>query len=194
MPTLTHRHKSIRNARGKPSEGKVPAVILCRPKFPHNVGAALRACSCFGAKQIWWTGNRVSLDTTERLPREERMKGYKVVDQIQDERAFDVFRDHKTKPTIVAVEVLGSTESLISFEHPENAVYVFGPEDGSLDRTEKQYCHRFVAIPTHFCLNLASAVNVILYDRRAKRVRDGLDEDVPIADMLLEHRGYFSAG
>jgi hypothetical protein len=40
-------------------QGKLPAVILIDPKYPHNVGAALRSCSCFGLKQLWWTGTRV---------------------------------------------------------------------------------------------------------------------------------------
>lgn len=39
--------------------GRTPAVALVNPKFDHNVGAALRACSCFGVQQLWWTGSRV---------------------------------------------------------------------------------------------------------------------------------------
>src|SRR5205807_1139423 len=61
--------------------GRPPAVALINPKYPHNVGAAVRACSCWGVPQLWWTGNRVTLDLPrgERLPREERMKGYRNV-------------------------------------------------------------------------------------------------------------------
>jgi tRNA C32,U32 (ribose-2'-O)-methylase TrmJ len=55
---------------------KTPAVILINPKSPHNVGKALRAASIFGAKSLVWTGARVDLSQYDRLPREERMKGY----------------------------------------------------------------------------------------------------------------------
>ena len=46
---------------------------------------------------------------------------------------------------------------------------MFGPEDGSLSKGDLAACHRFVRIPTNSCLNLAAAVNVVLYDRLAKR-------------------------
>ena len=71
----------------------------------------------------------------------------------------------------MAVEVRENAESLPHFEHPENAVYVFGPEDGSLGRLTLQHCHRFVVLPTKHCLNLATAVSTVLYDREAKRLR-----------------------
>ena len=31
-------------------EGQAPAIALINPKFPHNVGATVRAASCFGIK------------------------------------------------------------------------------------------------------------------------------------------------
>jgi hypothetical protein len=60
-------------------DGIAPAVALVDPKFPHNVGAAVRAASCYGVRQVWFSGDRVRLDGArrQRLPREERMRGYK---------------------------------------------------------------------------------------------------------------------
>jgi len=154
--------------------GAAPAVGLVDPKFPHNVGAAVRAASCYGIRQVWFSGDRVRLDASKgyRLPREERMRGYKDVVLHKDDRFLDVFTD----AVPVAVELRRNAESLIEFEHPENALYVFGPEDGSLDRAVLARCHRFVVIPTRHCTNLASAVYTVLYDRHAKRVRAGLEE------------------
>jgi len=60
--------------------------------------------------------------------------------------------------------------------HPENAVYVFGPEDGSIPKTYLQHCHRFLVIPTRHCLNLATAVATILHDRAYKRFMQGKQE------------------
>ena len=42
--------------------GIAPAVALVDPKFPHNVGAAVRAASCYGVRQVWFSGDRVRLD------------------------------------------------------------------------------------------------------------------------------------
>lgn len=148
--------------------GRTPAVVLINPKYPHNAGAVVRACSCYGIAQVWLTGNRVSLTPTRkfRLPREERMKGYADVQLMQNDRPLDQF----ATSTPVAVEVRENSESLIDFEHPPDAVYVFGPEDGSLDRGILVRCHRFVRIPTRHCINLAAAVYTVLYDRELKRL------------------------
>jgi tRNA C32,U32 (ribose-2'-O)-methylase TrmJ len=162
-------------AKGTTPKGQSPAIALINPRYAHNVGGAVRAASCFDAKQVWWTGSRVMLDPAkgERLPREERMKGYKAVTLVQFDHVFDQFGPDITP---VAVELLEFAESLPDFIHPENALYVFGPEDGSLSRVELIHCHRFVTIPTAgdprpFCVNLAAAVYMVLYDRMVKERR-----------------------
>lgn len=152
------------NARRR---GVAPAVALVNPRYGHNVGSAVRAASCFGLRQVWWSGNRVSLDAAkgERLPREERMKGYRDVEMVQYDFFFDQF-DRDVTP--VAVEVLPQAESLVDFVHPEKALYVFGPEDGGLAKPQFIHCHRFVHIPIRHCANLAAAVYMVLYDRMVK--------------------------
>ena len=37
-----------------------PAIIMYNPKYPHNVGTAVRACSIFGARTLLFTGERDS--------------------------------------------------------------------------------------------------------------------------------------
>jgi tRNA(Leu) C34 or U34 (ribose-2'-O)-methylase TrmL len=163
-------------------DGVPPAVALVDPKFPHNVGAAVRAASCYGLRQVWFSGSRVRLTGSRRgsrLPREERMRGYQEVELRQAERFFDAF-ERGTVP--VAVELRPGAESLIDFEHPDDALYVFGPEDGSLPRGVLGRCHRFVVIPTRHCVNLSSAAYTVLYDRHAKRVRAGLEAPHRLAE------------
>lgn len=158
--------------KNAPPQGQSVAIALIDPRYSHNVGGALRAASNFGAKQVWWTGNRVNLDEEkgERLPREERMKGYKDVELYQYDEFFDQFPSDITP---VAVERRPNSENLLDFVHPEKALYVFGPEDGSIGAVHLRHCHRFVIIPTAHCLNLAAAVNVVLYDRMLKEMRGG---------------------
>lgn len=163
--------------------GVEPAVVLINPKYPHNVGAAVRAASCWGAKQVWYTGNRVVLAPGQRLPREERMKGYKDVELRQFDRPLECFKKG-VEP--VCVELVTGAMPLHEFEHPERAVYVFGPEDGHVPPTLKRLCHHMVVIPTRHCLNLAAAVNIVLYDRLYKRHHGGL-EIIPLMDELLRN-------
>lgn len=162
------------------------AVLLIDPKFSHNVGGALRACASMGARNLRWTGERVESPKDEksvaivstrfpraarkrRFPREERMKAYNSVYWSREVRDRPVSRLAWELDLVpVAVEVLDHAESLPDFVHPENALYVFGPEDGGLGHGALEACHRFVTIPTTGCLNLAAAVNVLLYDRLSK--------------------------
>ena len=69
----------------------------------------------------------------------------------------------------VAVELRPGAESLVDFVHPDGqAIYLFGPEDGSLPGAVLKRCHRFVVIPSFECLNLANSVAALLYDRMTK--------------------------
>jgi tRNA(Leu) C34 or U34 (ribose-2'-O)-methylase TrmL len=169
---------------------KLGGVILTNPKFAHNVGGALRACSCFGVPSLWWTGSRVTLDVKngERLPREERMRGFRDVEMVRDDRPFDRLPEGATP---VGVEVRPNAENLFAFEHPDNPVFVFGPEDGSLSRTVLGQCHRFVFLPTAHCLNLATAVTAVLYDWRLKRWKAGLDPTLTLGDCVNQGDGGF---
>jgi len=167
--------------KNAPAVGECPAVLLINPKYKANVGAIQRAASCYNVHQVWFTGNRISLEDGERLPREERMKGYRNVDLIQYDYPFDHFPRGVTP---VAIELLDNTECLFDFEHPEDALYVFGPEDGSIPQVMRQHCHRFVTIPTLHCTNLAAAVYTVLYDRAQK-----IYQKTGVKPELNEQRG-----
>lgn len=160
---------------------------LWNPKYAHNVGGAFRACAAFGASRLYVAGNRFDADMLKRLPREERMRVYKEeVELVRDDRFFDLLAPGVTP---VAVEVLPSAEPLTYFQHPENAAYVFGPEDGSLPPAVLRLCHRFVIIPAEHCLNLASAVSCVLMHRRIQRQERGLEPVFPAWATMFEERG-----
>jgi tRNA(Leu) C34 or U34 (ribose-2'-O)-methylase TrmL len=165
-----------------------PGLILVNTKYVHNVAAAIRAASCFDVTRLVWTGPRVDPSLLDRLPREERMKGYKDVVWTHDtlNKPFDLFG-----PTVtpVCVELLENSEPLTTFEHPDNPVYVFGPEDGGVPQVLRRFCHRFVHIQSSHCLNLAAAINVVLHDRKAKLQLSGKLPILPTGEMLSEHRG-----
>jgi tRNA(Leu) C34 or U34 (ribose-2'-O)-methylase TrmL len=160
----------------------VPRILLIDPKSPFNVGGVQRACHIFGASTLAWTGHRV-LHASEvpkkyRLPREERMKEYRDVSllrlrQSRKELARLLRRQFETEGTVpVCVEVLPQAEPLPQFVHPQEATYLFGPEDGAVPAPLRAQCHRFLRIPspTRTPLNLAVAVNLVLYDRCVKEM------------------------
>lgn len=162
------------------------AVLLINPKTPYNVGSAIRACSIFGVPLLRWTGKRITAaqgqrkagsglkSNRPRLPREERLKDYTNVDWREDTLDVIDWLRYAEMLVPVAVEIRDGAESLADFVHPERALYVFGPEDGSLGRGVLTACHRFVRIPsvTRTPFNLAAAVNIVLYDRFVKTQED----------------------
>lgn len=164
-------------------------VVLVNPKYPHNVGNAFRACAALGVTKLYVTGQRAQWEYTgkgQRLPREERMRSYKEkVEIIRCEKPFD---DLDTGVVPVAVEISPTAEPLALFRHPDNACYVFGPEDGGIPKPIRALCHRFVILPTNHCLNLAASVNWVLGDRRVKRQLSGLEPILPSYDTIREDR------
>src|SRR5262245_54541006 len=100
-PGRVHRLKEGTATFG---HGMTPAIALWDPKYPHNVGAAVRAASCFGARLVVFSGRRIPIGGKKgwRLPREERMRGYNDITILNDDYFFDRF---SREVTPVAVEV-----------------------------------------------------------------------------------------
>lgn len=66
---------------------------------------------------------------------------------------------------LVGCELVDDAIDLPSFGHPLAAAYVFGPERSSLSPVMQRRCEFVVRIPTRFCINLAVAGAVVMYDR-----------------------------
>lgn len=163
------------------------SIILNRVKYPHNLAGAIRAGACFGADSVYWTGSRFHFADGERLPREERLKGYSHVQVKETERPFDLL---SADVVPICVELLPSAMPLTLFEHPAKACYVFGPEDGHVCQSFRGLCHHFIYIPAKHCLNLVAAMNVVLAHRLMQRQLDGFEPltGSPL-DVLAEPRG-----
>ena len=154
------------------------AVLLIEPKFPANVGNVLRACALLGVADLLWTGQRVPSPEEwppgTRLPREERMACYAKTRIRCLNGTYRPF-DHPSLATLtpVCIEIVPGAQDLRTFDHPENAVYVFGPEDGGVPKGIRHACHRFVRIPAadpaeRTPYNLSAAVNIVLFHRLLK--------------------------
>lgn len=143
------------------------AVALANPRDPKNVAHALRACGAFDAAFLTYSGTRYKRQTVDT------QKAYRHMPLIQaGDNPEDVMRMLPFDCVPVAVECSGSVP-LEGFVHPERAMYIFGPEDGDVSRAIMDKCKHVVRISSVYCLNLAAAVNVVLYDRAAKKTPNG---------------------
>lgn len=72
---------------------------------------------------------------------------------------------------LVGIELLDEATDLPSFRHPLRAAYVLGPEQGSLSPELIERCDYVVKIPTKFCVNVAMAGAIVMYDRTISLAR-----------------------
>ncbi|TKB58644.1 RNA methyltransferase [Ferrimonas aestuarii] len=141
-----------------------PQVIigLSNPKSPTNVGAVMRAAGCYGATEVRYSGERY--DRAVKFHTDTK----KASSHIPLRPSDDLLCGVDTPLSVVCIELVEGATPLPEFEHPEHAIYLFGPEDGSLDKHLVERAEHVVYVPTKGCMNLAATVNVLLYDRMAK--------------------------
>lgn len=139
---------------------------LVNPKSPDNVGAVLRAAANYDVTKVFYTGDRYPR-AIERQGRtvDMRRKVSKDVQLSQQISLTDAIADNMK---IVCVEFALNAMPLPDYQHPDNALYIFGPEDGSIDQTIIDQADDVVYVPTIGCMNLSASVNVLLYDRLLK--------------------------
>lgn len=138
------------------------AIGIERGKTPANVGTLWRSAVCLGADFIFTIGARYPRQASDTVAswRHIPMFEYADVEDFRAHRPLDV--------PVVGVEMTDDAERLESFDHPERAVYLLGPEDGSLSKAALSVCQKVVRFESAYCLNVASAGTVVLYDRQAK--------------------------
>ncbi len=145
---------------------------LSNPKSPSNVGAIMRAAGCFGVDAVFYTGERYQ--QAARFATDTKNH----TDNIPLQHVASLLDGVAEGMKIVAVELAEGATPLPEFTHPEQACYLFGPEDGTLAQTLIDKADAVVYIPTTSCLNLAATVNVLLYDRLAKSPLDFANDEL----------------
>ncbi|EKF28127.1 hypothetical protein MOQ_008134 [Trypanosoma cruzi marinkellei] len=175
-------------------------VAVENPKTPANLGGILRAIGCFGFSGLIFSGTRLLAALKHRPVTDTQAAGFSspyvaIPDMIN---LFEVLEGATSFETVVvAVDMIDGATPLPLYRHPclhaldgvarkrrrctlpNLVVYLFGPEDGSIRQEVIARCHSAVFLPTQGSLNLAAAVNVVLYDRCAAQWRlTASDEDV----------------
>jgi tRNA/rRNA methyltransferase len=159
------------------------AIVLFRPKFPENVGAAARACANMGcpnlvlvAPRSWDPGRAAPMATApgaaildraaihEEL--EQALAGYGAV--YGTTARLGGWRKAVATPAGAAPAIAAGMRQGV------RTAVLFGPEDSGLTNEETRVCGTLLTIPTagsadgHMgkmsSLNLAQAVLVVLYE------------------------------
>lgn len=150
-------------------------IGLVNPKSPTNVGGIMRAAGCYRADEVRYTGKRYPLaakNRGEQYNTDTKRASLSIpligVDCLLEGLDEDM--------QVICVDLVEGAIPLPQFSHPSKAIYLFGPEDGTIDQALIDRADAVVYVPTVGCMNLASSVNVLLYDRLAKGERLGSNE------------------
>lgn len=138
------------------------AIALSNPKSPANLGAILRAAGCFGIDSILYTGTRIE------YAQKFHTDTHNARESINLSRVDELTALKQLNLPIVCIELTENAIPLTDFSHPEEAIYLFGPEDGTVSQEAIDMADHVVYVPTYQCLNLAATVNITLYDRMQK--------------------------
>lgn len=133
-------------------------VALWSPKHYDNVGTVLRSANIWGAAFVEFIKARFY---------KQRSDTFKTWRHLPIVECGDLLIPYSCIP--VAVELVDGAKELSTYKHPERALYVFGPEDGSLPKDVIAQCRDVVKMDGKFCANLAVAASLVLYHRHAQR-------------------------
>ncbi len=127
---------------------------------PMNLGSLLRTAHAFGASFAFTIG--AVFDARAAAQADTSAAVASVPFQAYpDLAAFDL--PHGCR--LVGVELMEAAAELPSFTHPLQAAYVLGAERSSLSPALVERCDFVVKIPTRFCVNVAIAGALVMYDR-----------------------------
>ena len=149
-------------------------IVLQKPKYPENIGAAARAACNMGITRIKIVNpENYDLAKINKLATHEAGK---IVEQIE---IFDNLYDAVAEFNYVVgttarlggerkviCSPLELSEKLVSVSRKNRIAILFGPEDRGLTNEDIRFCHMLVNIPTSefSSLNLGHAVMVICYE------------------------------
>ena len=124
-----------------------------------NFGNLVRSANAFGASFVFTVGahyHAIEATTdTSKAPRHMPLYHWDTPGDMELPQGC----------RMVGVELREDAVELPSFRHPLRAAYVLGPERGELSAAILARCDHVVKIPTSFCINLAMAGAIVMYDR-----------------------------
>ena len=166
------------------------AIVLHRPHFPENIGAAARAAKNMGIRQLVvvepWDCDLTRVLKMATHTAEDVVAAMEVHDDLREALApyhhvvGTTARTGSHRQTISSPRRLA--QELIPISQQNRIAILFGPEDRGLSNRERRYCQSLVTIPTaeFSSINLAQAVMILAYEL----FQATLDEPRPFVPRL----------
>ncbi|MFB6296240.1 MAG: TrmH family RNA methyltransferase [Halobacteriales archaeon] len=131
-------------------------------KFETNVGTLVRTAHAMGGTFVFTVGRRYEGDPSAvGQDRHIPVLNFASVEALRDAMP--------AAANLLAVELASGSRPLHTFVHPERAVYLLGAEDDGLPESVLRDLP-VLEVPSEWCLNVATAGSLVLYDRLVKEL------------------------
>lgn len=127
-----------------------------------NIGTLWRSAYILGANFIFTVGKRYSTQASDTT------KTYKHTPLFEMLNSDELFNFIPRDCVPVAVEIADKARSIISYTHPERAIYILGAEDTGVPKKVLERCRDVLVLPGEPCYNVAVAGSLVMYDRYFK--------------------------
>lgn len=132
-------------------------------KTEANIGTLWRSAAILGADFIFTIGRRYKAQASDTMKTPRHIPLYNYTDYD------DFFKHVPYDCPVIAVELADNAVPLEKFEHPERCIYLLGAEDHGLPETILNRCRYTVQLLGDFCMNVATAGSIVMYDRAVKK-------------------------
>ena len=131
-------------------------------KTEQNIGTLWRSASIMGASFIFTIGRRYKKQASDTMAswRHIPLYNYETFEEFYKAMPYDC--------RLIGVELDTKSVPVAQFKHPERCVYLLGAEDIGLSKEAIEKCHSLVQLPGEYCMNVAVAGSIIMYDRTTK--------------------------
>jgi len=124
-----------------------------------NLGNLFRTAHGFGAQFVFTLEKayqaKESKSDTSAIEKNIPLFHYDTVDEMDLPKGCQ----------LVGIELCDEAIELPSFRHPRMAAYILGAERLGMSEELVARCDHVIQIPTSFCLNVATAGAIVMYDR-----------------------------
>lgn len=132
-------------------------------KTPLNVGTLWRSAFSLGASFIFTAGRRYPRQASDTV------KAWRHVPLIEFADVEALWEAIPYDCVPIAVELDQRARPINNYVHPERAIYLLGAEDHGLPKFALDRARDVIQLPGAYCLNVAVAGSIVMYDRAVKR-------------------------
>lgn len=140
-------------------------LAITQGYIPHNLSCLMRSALIFDVSFVVIIGGRYKRFRADTVCAKKHIPFF----EIEDESKLDQYVPSNCEK--VAVEMCENATDVREFKWPERSLLILGPEDGDISPGLLSTCKHKIVIPGKYCLNVAVAGSIVLYDRLKSKVK-----------------------